>query len=172
MVMIDEMSYSTVSTCLESWEALRRKPNYAEELGRILFIKFFILKPEAKAIFGFDTKTMKTDDDFFNSPRFLAHGKHFVLILNKAVDMIGPNLDMLTEILLELGEVHKSKYGVKTEWFPIMGVALLECMADMLGPKIFNSKTKGCWLEVYKALTDIMIASYSTVQRTVKNIVS
>jgi hypothetical protein len=32
----------------------------------------------------------------------------------------------------------------------------------MLGPKIFNSKTKGCWLEVYKALTDIMIAGYGT----------
>ena len=48
--MIDDMSYSTVSSCLDSWEALRRKPNYAEELGRILFIKFFILEPEAKKI--------------------------------------------------------------------------------------------------------------------------
>ena len=162
MVMIDDMSYSTVSSCLDSWEALRRKPNYAEELGKILFIKFFILEPEAKKIFGFDTKTMKSDDDFFNSPRFLAHGKHFVLILDKAVDMLGPDLDMLTEIFLELGEAHKTKYGVKTEWFPIMGVALLECMADMLGPLKFNAKTRVCWLEVYKALTDIMIAGYST----------
>jgi hemoglobin-like flavoprotein len=167
MVMIDEMSYFTVSNCLDSWGQLRREPNYAEELGKILFIKFFILAPEAKKIFGFDTKSMKSDDDFFNSPRFLAHGKHFVLMLNKAVDLIGPNLDMLTEILLELGEEHKTKYGVKTEWFPIMGVALLECMADILGPKKFNAEVRQSWLEVYKALTDIMIAGYST--HTLKN---
>jgi hemoglobin-like flavoprotein len=162
MVMIEEMSYYTVSTCLDSWEALHRNVNYAEELGKILFIKFFVLKPEAKKIFGFDTKSMKSDDDFFNSPRFLAHGKHFVGILDTAVDMLGPNLEMLTEILLELGDEHKNKHGVKKEWFPIMGVALLECMADMLGPKKFSAETKKCWLEVYKAITDIMIAGYST----------
>jgi hemoglobin-like flavoprotein len=164
MVMIDELSYFTVSSCLDSWEALHLNPNYAEELGKNLLIKFFVIKPEAKKLFGFNTKSIKSDDDLFKCPRFLAHGKYFVQILDKVVDMLGPDLDMLTEILLELGDEHKER-GVKTEWFPIMGVALLECMADMLGPKIFSTETKQCWLEVYKAITDIIILGYSTERK-------
>jgi len=159
--MIKEMSFSTVSTVLNSWETLKNEDNYAEVLGRMLFVKFFGLVPEAKAIFGFDNKTMKNDDEFYDSPRFLAHGKHFVLILNKAFDMLGPDLEMLTDILLELGETHRYKYGVKSEYFPIMGVALLQCIEEMLGPKRFTVQTKSCWLEIYQALTDVMRHPYN-----------
>jgi hemoglobin-like flavoprotein len=161
--MMKELSYFTVSTVIDSWESLKRKENYAEDLGRDLFIKFFDRKPEAKAIFGFDSKKMKNDEDFYKSRAFLAHGKHFVSILNRAFDMLGPNLEMLTEILLDLGGTHRTKYGVKPEYFPILGVCLLECIEEILGPKEFTNGTKSCWLEVYTALTDIM-----TIRKTQK----
>merc|ERR1712086_381125 len=151
-----ELSYFTVSTVIDSWEVLKRKENYAENLGRIMFIKFFDRIPEAKAVFGFDTMKMKNDEDFYKSRVFLVHGKHFVLLLNRALDMLGPNLEMLTEILLDLGGTHRTKYGVKPEYFPVLGVALLESIEEMLGPKNFTDETKVCWLEVYTALTEIM----------------
>jgi hypothetical protein len=37
--MVADMSYSTVSSVLNSWELVRRTPNYEEVVGVQLFIK-------------------------------------------------------------------------------------------------------------------------------------
>ena len=112
--------------------------------------------PQAKAVFGFEKETM-SDEEFFTSRRFLAHGKYFVEILDKAIGMLGPDLEMLTEILIELGETHRTKYGVKPEYFPVLGGALLPILEKMLGPEVFTEHTKTCWLELYGNLTADMM---------------
>jgi hemoglobin-like flavoprotein len=156
MVMMKELSFQTVSAVIESWEALKRHKDY-DEFGTILFTKFFERCPEAKKVFGFDkTQRRLSNEDFYKTQRFKAHAKHFVAMLNKAVDMIGPNIEILTEILLDLGRTHCAEYGVKDGYYPIMGAALLESMEEMLGPKTFTKQTKHCWLEVYQSLTDMM----------------
>jgi len=37
--MVADMSYSTVSQVIESWEKVRRSPNYEEKVGTTLFQK-------------------------------------------------------------------------------------------------------------------------------------
>ena len=37
--MVADMSYSTVSQVIESWEKIRREPNYEEKTGKKLFQK-------------------------------------------------------------------------------------------------------------------------------------
>merc|ERR1711907_831443 len=112
----------------------------------------------AKEVFGFDKLKMASDDDFYQSRPFVAHAKAFVHILDKAFDMLGPNVDMLRSILLDVGETHRSKKKVKPEYFPVLGECLLECLEETLGPKIFSEKAKQCWTNVYQALAQVMVA--------------
>jgi hypothetical protein len=37
--MVADMSYSTVSSVIDSWERVRRTPNYEEIVGVELFVK-------------------------------------------------------------------------------------------------------------------------------------
>ena len=94
-------------------------------------------------------------DDCIKSPRFIKHAKYFVQMIDKALSMLGPDIEILTEILMELGEKHV-KYGVKPEYFPSMGRALIESIQELLGDS-FTDDIKGDWLEVYGALSYDMI---------------
>jgi nitric oxide dioxygenase len=53
-------------------------------------------------------------------------------------------------------EKHVS-YGVKPEYFPSMGKALISSIQETLGETHFTSETKDCWVEVYGALSYDMI---------------
>merc|ERR1711907_716413 len=70
--------------------------------------------------------------------------------------------DMLRSILLDVGETHRSKKKVKPEYFPVLGECLLECLEETLGPKIFSEKAKQCWMNVYQALAQVMVAEDPT----------
>jgi len=104
------------------------------------------------AVFGFkcDGKV-----DFSKSEMFIMHAKKFVTMLDSAVDMLGPNLDMLTDILTELGQKHAIKYLVKPEYFPPMGIALLESLQEV--DKEFTLDIQKSWRVVYTAISADMI---------------
>lgn len=61
----------------------------------------------------------------------------------------------LTEIFRELGEKH-TRYGVKPEFFPSMGRALMEAISCNLEEGEFE-EVKMDWSEVYGALSYNMI---------------
>jgi hemoglobin-like flavoprotein len=108
--------------------------------------------------------------------------------------MLGPDIELLTEILLELvrecilaaafalekfseahiavallfsfvltqGQKHVS-YGVKAEYFPSMGRALIFSVQQVLPESSFNSDIKDSWVEIYGALSYDMIRAQKMV---------
>jgi methyl-accepting chemotaxis protein len=76
-------------------------------------------------------------------------------MVDRAIGLLGPDIELLTEILLQLGEKHHH-FGVKPSYYPPMGQALINTMADMLGDK-FTREIKDAWLETYQALAYDMI---------------
>ena len=72
------------------------------------------MEPEAKAIFGFD-KNMDAKE-LARSARFTKHAKYFIQMIDKALGMLGPDIELLTEIMLELGQKHVG-YGYVILWF-------------------------------------------------------
>jgi hypothetical protein len=40
------------------------------------------------------------------SARFTKHAKYFIQMIDKALGMLGPDIELLTEILLDLGQKH------------------------------------------------------------------
>ena len=49
------------------------------------------------------------------------------------------------------------QYGVKPEYFPSMGRALIYAVEQQLGEEKFTRETKDAWVEVYGALSYDMI---------------
>jgi hemoglobin-like flavoprotein len=66
--------------------------------------------------------------------------------------MLGPDIELLTEILLELGGKHV-RYGVKPEMFPIMGEVLIATLKEVLKEEVHVA----AWKDVYKELSNDMI---------------
>jgi hemoglobin-like flavoprotein len=96
--------------------------------------------------------------------RFRAHSKHFVQLIDRALDMIGPADDVLTDILEELGKDH-AKMGVKPKFFPALGIALIQVFEEELPAADFTDKVKSSWVEVYSALSSDMIKSITAANR-------
>jgi hypothetical protein len=56
------------------------------------------------------------------SKRFIMHAAYLVQMLDTVLNMLGPDIELLTEIMLDLGAKHL-RYGVKPDMFPRMGEA-------------------------------------------------
>lgn len=91
--------------------------------------------------------------EFSNSQTFQELSKNFVLMVDSVIDMLGPNADMLTEVLIEMGRTH-NKRGVKLEHYPAMGIALIEALRKL--DKNFTHETELCWRQVYLGVSSDM----------------
>eukprot|EP00526_Cylindrotheca_closterium_P023299 CAMPEP_0113638600 /NCGR_PEP_ID=MMETSP0017_2-20120614/20227_1 /TAXON_ID=2856 /ORGANISM="Cylindrotheca closterium" /LENGTH=161 /DNA_ID=CAMNT_0000549727 /DNA_START=59 /DNA_END=544 /DNA_ORIENTATION=- /assembly_acc=CAM_ASM_000147 len=154
--MVAEMSYSTVSNVIDTWELVRRTENYEQVVGTKLFQKFFTVEPDAKEIFGFRSDMDPNSDEVVKNTRFVKHAQFFIQMIDRALALLGPEIELLTEIMLELGEKHV-RYGVKAEYFPAMGSALIDAVKTILGEEHFSEEIRADWLEVYGALSYDMI---------------
>jgi len=149
--MVAELDFHTYSQVSESWERVRRVKGYREKIGARVFLKFFTRVPEAMSVFGLEGDAI----DCVHNDSFLSHARRFVSMFEKAVDMLGPEIDMLTDIMVDLGKKH-IQYGVKKEYFPHMGIALIDALRDV--DTHFDRETELCWKKVYTALaTDMSI---------------
>jgi hypothetical protein len=126
----------------------------AKPSSSVLIFSFFELEPRAASVFSFG-KDIELNDDFFKSPRLVKHAKHYMDMVDRAIGLLGPDIELLTEILMELGRQH-TKFGVESSFYPPMGHALIHTMEEVLGDK-FSSSTKNAWLECYQALAYDMI---------------
>jgi hypothetical protein len=128
---------------------------YLPSYNYLLLYRLFTLEPPAQLIFGFPKDMNPNSESVLKNPRFVKHAKYFIQMIDKALSMLGPDIEILTEILLELGEKHVG-YGVKPEYFPSMGRALIATVEENLGDS-FTSDIKADWVEVYGALSYDMI---------------
>lgn len=153
--MVKELNYATLSNVIESWEALRRTKDYETVAGTQLFKYLFTKAPNTKPLFGFQIDADPESDELFKSKRFNMHAAYMIQMLDTSVNMLGPDIELLTEIMMELGEKHV-RYGVKPEMFPAMGEALLFTLQKQLGDQ-FTTAMEDSWKETYNTLTQDMI---------------
>ena len=89
------------------------------------------------------------------SRNFKVQAGLYIKLLDTVVDMLGPDLAMLEEILVELGEKHYKTYGVTHDMYAPMGEALMETFEEHLKDD-FTPDAKSVWLAVWKDLSDDM----------------
>ncbi|GAX19669.1 hypothetical protein FisN_19Hh254 [Fistulifera solaris] len=157
--MVRELGYNTISEVLDSWEALRRIENYEEQAGLLLFRRLFDKSPRAKLLFGFPIDLDVHSDTIKNSRRFKAHAMYLIQMIDSSLNMLGPDIELLTEIMHALGEKH-ARFGVLAEMYSQMGDALIEAMTVLLGEGVMNEKVVEAWHETYGALSGDMIEEH------------
>ena len=96
-----------------------------------------------------------TDDTFYSNPRFKAHARKVVEMLDATVNMIGPDLEPLADALKGLGKKHVA-YGVLPAHYGIVGEALLQTLGAALGDR-FTPKVKAGWGSIYRFVSSNMI---------------
>ena len=139
----------------QSWEQLKRTKNYEEEAGKILFQTLFTKCPQAKPLFGFPIDIDPNSKDLLNSRRFKMHAVYMIQMLDTALNMLGPDIELLTEIMAELGVKH-IRYGVRPDMFPMMGDALMATLEGTIGDS-FTDNVREAWKETYGELSSDMI---------------
>lgn len=117
-------------------------------------VSYFDLEPRAATVFSFG-QGEKLDEEFYKSPRLLRHASHYIDMVDRALNLLGPDIELLTDIMLELGEQHY-KFGVEASYYPPMGHALIKTLEKFLGEH-FTQEMKDAWLETYQALAYDMI---------------
>ncbi|CAB9521805.1 Leghemoglobin Lb120 [Seminavis robusta] len=155
-----EMECTTLFSVIDSWESLRRVPNHNEVAGTILFMHLFELCPATKVLFGFPMDMDPRCEEVKNSPRFQTHAKYMINMLDRALNMLGPDAELLGEILSDLGKKH-ARLGVQERFFPFMGDALILTLREVLGTE-FTPDIESHWKEVYHALSTNIVKSMNS----------
>jgi hypothetical protein len=113
--------------------------------------------PPARVLFGFPIDIDVNSEELIKSKRFLAHAAYLLEMIDTALNMLGPDDELLTEIMYDLGNKH-SRYGVKAAMFPVMGEALEYMLHKTIGEKFTDSRRES-WRITYSALsTDMILA--------------
>jgi hemoglobin-like flavoprotein len=148
--MVHDISYQSVSQVLESWELARQKYGTEEELGRKILLNLFRADPAIKEVFGFQRK-----QDIESNPMLLmgvmVHGTRMVAMLDSVLALLGPDTELLEEVLGSLGKRHR-RYGVKKEYFALMGAAIRDAIADIFGD-LYSDADDKAWKEVFDAMS-------------------
>ncbi len=118
-----------------SWEQVLPIQDTAAEL---FYGKLFALDPELKSLFKGDMKEQ---------------GRKLMMMINTAVRGLD-NLSAIVPAVQNLGKRHVG-YGVKTEDYATVGIALLWTLEQGLGPA-FTPDVKSAWTEVYTVLATTM----------------
>jgi len=160
-----EPAEETVACVLQSWEKIKRIPNYEEVAGVLLFRNIFEIAPQAKELFGF-TRKHGDDEKLYKDARFLAHARRVVKMLDVAVDMLGPDLGPVTHALCTLGERHVV-YGVTVEHYPIVGQALLRTLEAALG-ECWTPQVQEGWGAIYGFVSTTMISGATAKISTIE----
>lgn len=91
-----------------------------------------------------------------HSRRFQMHSKYFIEMLDKALGMV--EAKGVEENMKILGQLHYN-YGVKEEFFPVMGDALFHALEVTVPAGSWNEDVKAAWGNVYDGLSSAMISS-------------
>jgi hemoglobin-like flavoprotein len=93
---------------------------------------------------------------------------NFMDQISIALDMLGPDIEFLTQMLLDLGERH-IRYGATPDLFPPVGDILIATLEECLGSENFTPTMKAAWLEVYNAISTDMIEGLNRRQKKATN---
>eukprot|EP00980_Cylindrotheca_fusiformis_P000646 scaffold158_cov105-Cylindrotheca_fusiformis.AAC.19 len=149
------LSFVQVNDVLDSWMILQTMPNYADKFGVLLLRNFFDMYPDAVSLFSFrDPKATIDPEEFFQSRRFLLHTKLMMRAFCGAIDMLGPDLEILRETISGIGRTHK-KYGLTKQHYSFMELALIDTLQELLGDR-FTQNQKMAWEKCWKLISYTM----------------
>lgn len=117
--------------------------NMTEDIDRaaeIFYKKFFALKPEAEELFAGADMEMQ--------------GRKLLKFFEAMVHAM-PYIKQKKPDIAELARYH-NKFGVKPEYLPDFGAALIETLREFMGTYEFTPEVEDTWLKVYAWVSEVM----------------
>lgn len=145
-----DISYSTLSIVLESWDKARfQNKDFEDTFGMVAVKRLFEIQPRAKKVFGFDK------GDANGWAHVNVHAKAFGGLFDSVFQMLGPDTEFMAEILEQVGKRHKAM-GVNPSFFPFMGQALIYSLEKSLGQEL-TKEQRNAWEDVYDAISNEIV---------------
>jgi len=83
------------------------------------------------------------------------HADGIVALLDSILQMLGPDIEFIEEVLGQVGERH-AKMQVNASFFPFLGQSLIWSLEQKLGDD-FTEEQRHAWEEVYEAISTEII---------------
>lgn len=84
------------------------------------------------------------------------HADGIVGLFDSITQMLGPDMELIEEILTQVGERH-AKMKISPSLFPFLGESLIWALEQKLGSQ-FTAAQREAWEEVYDAVSDQIVA--------------
>ena len=115
----------------------------------------FEVAPDAWTVFPWGKGDTK-DHEMFKNPQFLRFARRFTEMLDMAIDMLGPDMELVEEQLTSIGIMHTS-VGVTPKHYPLMGASLIDTLDTKLGPEVFTQKHRDAWTATFSFMSTTMM---------------
>ena len=83
------------------------------------------------------------------------HTDGIVHLLDSILQMLGPDVEFIEEILSQIGARH-AKMGVSPSFFPFLGQAFIWAMVQTLGDEM-TPEHQEAWEQVYDAISEQIV---------------
>lgn len=153
---MENFSYKSVSVVIETFELARQRFGSGEKVGTNILLHLFKVDPTTKKVFGFELDDDVEGDSRLQA-RLLVAGAGMIQMVGGVFHLLGPDADMMDDVLVDLGRRHK-RLGVKKEYFAVFGEALFKTLSDLLQSHYTTAVDKA-WREVFGGLSAGIIRS-------------
>lgn len=154
-VSSSNISFSLVTDVIMSWQMITAVPNWDKDVGDLFLRYIFKVEPATIELFGFPADTDYTDPNLTSNMKFVTKGVVLIKAIDTAVQMLGPDLFPIEEVLFDLGKRHVYMKA-QPEFWPIVGEALFLVFEERLGAK-FRGNIRDAWTVMYNFLGYHMI---------------
>jgi hemoglobin-like flavoprotein len=150
----DDISFSVVTDVISSWQMITAIPNWENVVGDLFLRYIFKIEPATIELFGFPSDTDYANPEMSSNKKFMTKGVVLIKAIDTAVQLLGPDLYPLEEVLFDLGTRHVHMKA-QPEFWPIVGEALFLVFEERLGARFQDFRA--AWTAVYNFLGYHMI---------------
>jgi len=105
------------------------------------------MDPMIKRMFGFEPDQV-INTNGLHRMAILIHGTNIIQMLNTMFSVLGPDMDLLQTVLLDIG-AKQCKLGLSPDHFMLLCRALLEVLAKAMGDD-WTAELKTAWFQVIR----------------------
>lgn len=144
-MIYDEASPASVMKVLSSWETARQRNGFDEQLGIDTLLILFKMNPEIKPIYGFAVdREVKAQG--IQRMGILIHGLQVVSTFDAILSALGPDEELLSEVIAETGEKHCQR-GLSPDHFTLLCRSLLQVLEKIMGDK-WTADIQAAWSQI------------------------
>ena len=154
---IPTIDYEEIANVIHCWEYTKKKYSCRETIGKTILLNMFTLEPSTKLVFGFQLHHKNIDQHPMLRAGLMVHGLRIVHMIDQILDLLGPDMETLMEILQDVGKRHE-KFGVQKEHYTHLGTAIRHTMKHIMkDEQYYTSSIDNAWTHIFDILSSIIV---------------